>query len=532
MFKSLFVTTLVSFLVGVKTPINNPIDEVAYTPSTNQINVYQGVRNGKPSSLDYISHSSGNASLVNNQLLYNFNNYGFLSFSSNLPLINGSNVIYYSFNFFNGTEHDSTSIIDFTFNNVFGFEYSSNYSSSSTYVNGSGYHRYSFTFSKNTSHSDDFLSGFSFDFSRNGANVDLYLGNVQLYNLTSIFGSGNEPSKTVFDNMLGNQYYDYGSHKIDLDWSTGERVYGLYNLKDVISWTDDDLPYYDSTEGDTTIYFEDDDIGYWHLVPMLWEGETVFLKSITFFWDKIGEYIELTLDYYNYVAVGYTESITLGSGSTLLNLEQVDDARDNWCSLIIYIQQTPTLSIRGNQFFNIFFTHDDNAYVTSYSGYYNFTNTSTINSPFNVFGGFTFNNSLYFGLTNSLYGVFNDSFRCAHWGYPDDWTSNGVVNGFYYESYDLPISSSQVVNSNFQFNNVKLSNDSYDLLSTVGTWQFVRDTSYDNADFYDLMFAIADTPIYFISRILSFELFGMNLFVALTGLLTVCAILVLIRKFF
>lgn len=69
----------------------------------------------------------------------------------------------------------------------------------------------------------------------------LYLKNIMLFNLTSIFGTGNEPSGSVFNTYLINDYYDFGDNLIEVgshqvtynDTDIGSQfVYQLYNVTD------------------------------------------------------------------------------------------------------------------------------------------------------------------------------------------------------------------------------------------------------------------------------------------------------------
>lgn len=173
--------------------------------------------------------------------------------------------------------------------------------------------------------------------------------------------------------------------------------------------------------------------------------------------------------------------------------------------------------------FNAIYTHDDNIHTTTYNGYYNFTYNGTLtDSSIYVTGSCLFNNSLYLGFSN---------FQVP-----------GGIRFYYYDvenSYysgialDYPFTAEYInYGTNILINNGKMPVSTYTYLSSVGVFSYVRDANYDNTGFQDLLFSIMDSPIYMITRLLSFELFGVNLFVALTGLLTIVVILVLIRKFF
>lgn len=72
--------------------------------------------------------------------------------------------------------------------------------------------------------------------------------------------------------------------------------------------------------------------------------------------------------------------------------------------------------------------------------------------------------------------------------------------------------------------------DTYNELSQIGVFSYVRDTQYDDTDFHDLLFTIMDTPIYFFSRLFDFQFFGVNLYIALSGLITLAIVVIIIRK--
>lgn len=82
------------------------------------------------------------------------------------------------------------------------------------------------------------------------------------------------------------------------------------------------------------------------------------------------------------------------------------------------------------------------------------------------------------------------------------------------EAYEETIDSKDLVIDNLQSENARLN----EMLSNVnGSWQ-------------SLFFAMADTPFKTISSALGFDLFGMNLFSAFIGILTVLAIFFIFKK--
>lgn len=172
--------------------------------------------------------------------------------------------------------------------------------------------------------------------------------------------------------------------------------------------------------------------------------------------------------------------------------------------------------------FNYYFTQEDNSYVVSYDGYFCFNNNvQSIPSKFCVLGSIMFNNEISYGLTNYAYSS-------GQFGLLQYDLENYV---FDYKLYEFPLNKKYVIDNNFLFNGVKMSTATRTTLNQYGFFGYVRNNNYDNTDFHDMIFTLMDSPIYMISRLLNFELFGLNMFIALAGFLTICAILFLIRKF-
>lgn len=224
--------------------------------------------------------------------------------------------------------------------------------------------------------------------------------------------------------------------------------------------------------------------------------------------------VDVTFYYYDSYLTQYTEEITIERG---------DDFQDFGIkALMFYCHRTIILHDDDAIIFSNIFTTEDNSLVTSYTGYYSFFSSQTTANHFFVYGSCLFNNEMYYGFTS--HGVESTSVKFFYYD----------VNELYYTTRDyvLPLNGGNITNRNILCTNCKMSVQSKDHLSNIGLFSYVRDTSYDNTDFKDLMFSVMDSPIYMLSRLLGFELFGVNLYIALASLLTIVALLVLIRKFF
>ena len=219
-------------------------------------------------------------------------------------------------------------------------------------------------------------------------------------------------------------------------------------------------------------------------------------------------------------------------GTAILNItidENVVDLSDLIASLrdtIFCVNKSFFINDDESRIFNFLWSREDNSYVTTYTGFYNFNNSLSNfnNKKFIAFGTVSFNGNLYYDIYNNTYNFDNASLRFSFFDYEHQ-TYSSVV-------YTLPLSSYNDVNyNNIYLTNCKMSLNDYNNLSSIGAFAYSPDHSYDNATFHDLLFGVMDSPIYFLSRLMSFELFGVNMFVAFTGLLTLCVVLVLIRKF-
>lgn len=305
-------------------------------------------------------------------------------------------------------------------------------------------------------------------------------------------------------------------------------VYGSYNFKNVMG------DFTTIEDGTYTLQFQElsinNEVVNLDIVPIH--------RSIENYNIYYCDYIEFNVDDYhcdvdffvhNYsMSHPITWSYSFDSEDSLADLGAQD-----YDDLIFEVRQSYLIHDDLAKLFNLIFTTDENVYTHNYSGYYSFNNglTST-NNPIAVFGYYIFNQRSYTLMFNYGDGVHGDNIHGLYLGYYqviDETGSN--YEGFSIEAITLPFNQNTTMSSNIYMTNVKMSHKTYLRMQNVGVFAYVRDTSYDNTGFKDLLFGIVDTPVYFVSSLLSFELFGVNLFVALTGLLTICCILLLIKKF-
>lgn len=304
--------------------------------------------------------------------------------------------------------------------------------------------------------------------------------------------------------------------------SSYNTISGVYNFKDAYSNENSLDGLFDEQ---TTFYYSFDTGNYQDMKNccfISWNDTTrddqrnfIYGINLTFYPSEPGSAAEIVATFLYLIRDG-----TSGS-RTVLVYDGYDVTDFNYGDLIFYYFDSFFVSDNQAKMFNAVFTKEDNYYTRSYDGYYNFVNPGA-HLPYyiNVYGIVNFNNSIYYCMTQGY-----DQLNFFYMDYD--------INSYAQKVYTYPFSTTQVAKTNnILFSGVKMRATTYTMLEQVGVFSYVKDTAYENATFSDLLFSVMDTPIYFISRLLSFELFGVNLFVAFTGLLTVCVVLVLIRKFF
>lgn len=170
--------------------------------------------------------------------------------------------------------------------------------------------------------------------------------------------------------------------------------------------------------------------------------------------------------------------------------------------------------------FDRIFTNDitDNVYFTIFNGWYHFADNLPVlatNTYFNIIGNNLYQNKLY----NCLY------FRSENTLVYTSWLADYYIN----YGYDgIGISVNKVNGTNILFTNCFMTKTSYNTLSYIGVFGFIPDVT--DYTLTDLFTGIADTPIQFVTGLFSFELFGTTFSVAFLGIVTVLAIVFIVKK--
>ena len=294
-------------------------------------------------------------------------------------------------------------------------------------------------------------------------------------------------------------------------------VNGSYNFKDSFDFDTDDFDL-----SDYEIVFEDIGSVKSYLNPMSFYdggGHFYYVYKINFNVNYVST-ITLTFYYYDvYSSSSFSFSI--------IDDSLITDLDSDYSDLIINFRNTYILDGDEAKLFNYCFTREDNALTTTYNGYYSFSNNlSSINNWFFISGAISFNNRVYNVFTNKGDGVVGSSAVAVCGSY-----FNIEQNQYYMQSFGLPFDRNYVSSNNVLMSNAKMTKYSYNNLTNVGVFAYQHDPTYDDADWKDLLFSVMDSPIYMISRLLNFEIFGINLYIALAGLLTIVVIVFCVRKF-
>lgn len=297
-------------------------------------------------------------------------------------------------------------------------------------------------------------------------------------------------------------------------------LYGVFNLRQYYTFNEDITPAVYSLVLETRGEGTTESPTWCNLCPFAYATTTYpdrqnYLYQIVFD-HRYGTSVTIDMYFYDMWGTEDYVSFTYEDGDTL------DDLPNGVDSMFFYCPTNILLHDDLAKVFDETFTTEDTDYVVSYTGYYSFlASVSSIPTRICVLGNMLFDNTSCFGFTNYGYNTETIAFLKYSLEY----------NTYQRVPYSLPFNKNIVSTGNLMMNGCKMSLNTKLYLEGIGYFGYVRDTSYDNVTFREFFFSIVDTPVYFASSLLSFELFGVNLFIALTGLLTLCCILLLIKKF-
>lgn len=192
--------------------------------------------------------------------------------------------------------------------------------------------------------------------------------------------------------------------------------------------------------------------------------------------------------------------------------EDITDIGNEHEDLIIYFPNTIAVDNTILNAFRSVFTGEGNRFVHYYNGFYTFIDTD-YNASWLIYGAISINNELFNNMYyDNGYSVGNQSFK----------------------NYNLKyIWSGAFVNSEYQSPNVYLgncliSNTMYSRMSDMGVFGYV--SAPNNVTFAGMVTSVIDAPIYMLSQLFSFELFGVQFYIAFMSIVTVVLICFLIKK--
>lgn len=230
----------------------------------------------------------------------------------------------------------------------------------------------------------------------------------------------------------------------------------------------------------------------------------------------------------------YTENSTQARYYAYFDKEEATDLTDlthigNFTQTIIenlVISFTSERTISGNAMYlwNFFFTKNGNRYTQYYNGYYHYN----LSNWYNPVTNFDYQYGAYYMTDSTIYNCIAQN-------------SPSYLNSVYYYSMYYDTEGHQYVNGGTYYylrgeyqpvSNILITGllpkTVRDGLSAEGVFQFVNDTP--PTTWYEMILSTMDAPLYFLTSLFSFELFGINLMLAFSGLLTLLIIIVVIKK--
>lgn len=283
-------------------------------------------------------------------------------------------------------------------------------------------------------------------------------------------------------------------------------INGYYNFKDEMEWPNQYGSFYvKQTTDDIEMYVYY--ANYYNLVNEF---------KVTYSFQNPPNYlIRIDITYYSEDDDTTRTEVWTSSG-TNGGYTYLSNYSTEFKEMILYFPSTFYYTETRNNAFSNFFTTLNNAYITSYNGYFNFA-LNYSSTDLDLRGTFIIDNNLYYEVLDR---------------------DNGNLYGYYYDYVEgnrvfkyKRIFGSNVApkNRNIFMQVSKLPNSQRDMLNQVGVFAYVQ-PEVQSYTFGEFFFSILDAPIYYLSSLFSFELFGVNMFMALTSLLTLAILVLVIKK--
>lgn len=162
--------------------------------------------------------------------------------------------------------------------------------------------------------------------------------------------------------------------------------------------------------------------------------------------------------------------------------------------------------------FNSLFTGGGNSFVSTYTGWYTLTSPN-YQTNFKLNGFFTVNNNLY----NQIEYFDYTAYATLNYGYNSQSETITIVDNKQLQ-----------VRNTILFSNVLIPNYARSSLLSVGVLGYAYEPV--QYTFGDMIFSVVDAPVYMLSQLFSFELFGLQFYIAFMGVVTIVLICFVLKK--
>lgn len=255
---------------------------------------------------------------------------------------------------------------------------------------------------------------------------------------------------------------------------------------------------------------------------MLCSGVTFDVRQHYYVTDLTIEYYNTGVNTYWDISVTYSgeTGYETGTFSTRFYLgEDITEGDSDLTDILIYFPNYVFLNGDNLKVFNSVFTTEGNRFNTYYNGYYSITNSS-YNSFWQLYGSICVNNSLFDYMYYTHYDNAPYSVSACQLLTSDNADYMFIYNNTFVEyRYTSP---------NILISGTLIPNVYVERMTQMGVFAY----QYDNThyEFQDVVTSVIDGPIYMLSQLFSFELFGVQFYVAFMSIVTVVLICFVIKK--
>lgn len=287
---------------------------------------------------------------------------------------------------------------------------------------------------------------------------------------------------------------------------SGTQINGYYNLRDEMEWPNQYGSFYIKQNTDNF------DMYVFYIDTYYQVNEMKFNYS---FQNAPNYVINIQTTIYDWYE-DETTTVTWTSSGTNGEFNKLENYNIYFKEMILYFPSSFYYTESRDNAFFYFFTTQNNNYITSYNGYFNFALNYT-GTNLDLKGNFIIDNSMYFEIwdkdTGDMYANYN-------------FYNEGNTITKHKRIFGTNIAPK---NRNIFMQIQKIPNSQKQQLEQFGVFAYVQPVQ-DETTFSGFFFSIMDAPIYYLSSLFSFELFGVNMFMALTSLLTLMILIIVIKK--